>query len=151
MFLFASNGAFDEADKNFQHLYHENSVGNNSINEANVFYETDIWTCSSNDLIMEFWMEVWVVDKTASIENRTEDNLIPIFPNPNNGFFLKKFPKPLTGHIQIADFTGKIIYFENIKDKMEIEIILNTIPGIYFLQIYSEGKTSLSTEKIIVY
>ncbi|MBC7696548.1 MAG: T9SS type A sorting domain-containing protein [Burkholderiales bacterium] len=83
----------------------------------------------------------------------TKDNLINLYPNPNNGnFTLSYYIKDRKdAEVVIEDITGKLIY-QSKMDTNSNNMILhltNVRGGIYFVKIMN-GKEIISVNKVII-
>jgi hypothetical protein len=63
-----------------------------------------------------------------------------VYPNPNDGLFLVRFPSPIEGDlvVNIFDFKGRVVEMVEVNLKGEKSLNLNTTNlsnGVYFLQI----------------
>ncbi|HOY32603.1 MAG TPA: C10 family peptidase [Bacteroidales bacterium] len=89
----------------------------------------------------------------AGIEyEEAEEDIVNIFPNPNDGQFTLKFAElSETGSLSIIDYLGKIVYQRDIHksdSENEISLSLNLVNGLYCLIIDTpQGRTS---KKIII-
>jgi hypothetical protein len=84
---------------------------------------------------------------SLTIVNVNENSLneqLKIFPNPNNGSFsidLGQLRK--RADIVINDIQGRLIYSKQYYDQKKINIDMDQAPGIYFLSITINNKTSI--------
>lgn len=86
----------------------------------------------------------FTVNSTVSIEENSNDLLVEVFPNPNNGDFFIKLEQldnsPAT--IQVLDLQGQIIYNEQLAGGQNGTLtslhLPETAQGMYFLVIHSD-------------
>lgn len=108
------------------------------------------------------WMDAQILpievecNPITSTESLTDSESITIFPNPNNGTFNIDLPdiEFKEGQLQIVDITGKIVYeellstFESSNSRKEINLEVGA--GIYFAQLFSEGRV-INRSKIVIW
>jgi Beta-xylosidase len=78
------------------------------------------------------------VDDVASIETVSDDILIPVYPNPNNGMFSINMPQ--AGNIKIADTNGRLVYSSHLNESVNYVDISGNAPGIYIAILTVKGK-----------
>ena len=94
------------------------------------------------------------VMKYASVTGLNElsgDEMIQIYPNPNNGFFTIKLPQIVDKNyvVEVINITGQTVYSESLSNKNIIRINLTGKPnGIYLVKI--KWGTEIFQKKIIV-
>lgn len=107
-------------------------------------------SASTLDCVDDFSQEVTV--PLTGIVNTNADNLIEIYPNPNNGVFEIRLAKNYyPENIQVLDQSGKTIYILDSFDSKASYIPVsmgNAKSGIYYLTIVSKGETI--SKKIII-
>ncbi len=79
--------------------------------------------------------------------------LVDIFPNPNGGRFMleARFPRETSGEIRFANMIGQNYAYRSFKNKLELREIIEAdfiSPGIWFVQVFTEGQT-LTTRLVI--
>jgi len=85
------------------------------------------------------------VNLPGSLLENNKIELINVYPNPNDGLFLVRFPAPIEGDlvVNIFDFKGRVVEMVEVNLKGEKSLNLNTTNlsnGVYFLQIqFKEG------------
>jgi hypothetical protein len=85
----------------------------------------------------------------TSIRATEDDNIVSVFPNPNNGKFSISKKKSGKNQLKIFNSLGQIIY-QNMLTEQLSEIDLSAQPaGIYFIQI-STGENRLTNKRIII-
>lgn len=83
-----------------------------------------------------------------SINSIKEENIIKVYPNPNNGIFKININEVSEGTIVVIDLYGFIVYKSNFKNQSEFEMNLQDKPrGIYIVKVISGNQTY--TRKII--
>ncbi|MBL7838494.1 MAG: T9SS type A sorting domain-containing protein, partial [Bacteroidetes bacterium] len=73
---------------------------------------------------------------------------LSVSPNPSNGKFTIKFPQEVRGALFIRDISGALIYTSAIGNTNELNIGLDTAPGIYFLEF--RGETFSAQRKLVL-
>lgn len=85
---------------------------------------------------------------TGINESKTlQDNSPVVYPNPSNGEFLLSFKNELSGVATIVDMMGKEILRKEFNNTKQLELNITT-KGLYFVQLESEGKRSVT--KLVV-
>lgn len=87
----------------------------------------------------------FLVDTTKSSVEDNINSKVSIYPNPSNGEINIK-SETLIDKIKVTDLLGKIVYESNPSKKNEIINI--KLPGVYFVEVSSEG--NVITKKIVV-
>ncbi len=92
------------------------------------------------------WGSVKVIDCIALgiSENKKDDNLFTVFPNPSDGMINVQFKKPVgeTCSLKIEDITGKTVFENNFNDLTSnpFNLDLHFLPkGIYILRVISSS------------
>jgi hypothetical protein len=64
-----------------------------------------------------------------------------IYPNPNNGVFAIEIAKNKIKHIEVINSLGELIVdFKLVQSKQnQLEVNLNSVPGIYLVNIYTDS------------
>ena len=92
-----------------------------------------------------FGRELWGlnINSLSTSENITNDNKFSIFPNPvNNILTIQKHDNKSIDQITISDLTGKKVLEQNSNSfTINVEKLQN---GMYLLQLFSEGKFTVS-------
>jgi len=115
-------------------------------NSTTIYYTTGI--DQNNNRLKETWK---IFNPTSINENIEKNNLLNVFPNPANEFiniFVENFDLT-NATIELIDYSGKIIFQENITSNI---IKLNTenfSTGIYVIRLTSTNKTLLSKISIL--
>jgi hypothetical protein len=81
----------------------------------------------------------------------SENEMIQIYPNPNNGFFTIKLPHTVDKNyvVEVINLTGQTVYSESLSDKNILRINLTGKPdGIYLVKI--KWETEIFQKKIII-
>jgi photosystem II stability/assembly factor-like uncharacterized protein len=88
---------------------------------------------------------------TGVNQNLSQDKMINVYPNPNNGRFFIELPTKEPVNIQIYDMCGRIIYQSKFMvDQSRNEInLLGATSGIYFVKMVSSQKTW--SQKIVIF
>ena len=98
------------------------------------------------------WSEVWsfITKNTDNINDYSNNILICVYPNPNDGNFKLKISDLKNAYnIKIFDLFGKSVYQQNNCTKQLLTINLNNMDkGIYLMKI--ETKNKILTKKIII-
>jgi hypothetical protein len=89
-----------------------------------------------------------------TVSGSTENSHFKVYPNPNNGTFTLSYDLKNTSdaNVLITDVTGKVVYqseIDNMNNFKTIDI-RNYQNGIYFIQLYSNAKTVLWADKLII-
>jgi PKD repeat protein len=87
----------------------------------------------------------------TNLNNGSKENQVRVYPNPATGKLNINFGKNVAnGYIYLIDITGRIVYYENVKDNTgKLTINLNSFnSGIYMIKIIGD-KTIFSTKIII--
>ncbi|WP_051957458.1 T9SS type A sorting domain-containing protein [Altibacter lentus] len=95
--------------------------------------------------------DFWIVKLSTNLGNIDEvfNNLITLYPNPNNGLFTLEFLEETNAtSFNITDIQGKVVYSENINSSLQILIDHSFKSGLYFINIISD--LSKNTIKFIV-
>ncbi|HET6244227.1 MAG: T9SS type A sorting domain-containing protein [Bacteroidetes bacterium] len=148
--MYSDGGYFSGIDNDMWDLYWENDTITNSNNIVPLIYEYTPWDCSSNDMIIEFRMEVWI-SQYVGIEELESAKPV-LCPNPSTGQFNVAFTKGFKGRISISDFFGRIVYEKETLDLLnEINLDISEFPkGMYFLNTYNSINEIVHIEKIIL-
>ena len=88
----------------------------------------------------------WIINRVGSIvydnafmasnEELSNEELIEIFPNPNNGLFTISVKKPGSYKVDILDTKGRIIAQKNFDKNIQLDLT-KEVKGLYLLQITS--------------
>jgi hypothetical protein len=87
----------------------------------------------------------------TGLNELSEDEMIQIYPNPNNGFFTIKLPQMVDKNyvVEIINLTGQTVYSESLSNKNILRINLTGKPnGIYLVKI--KWGTEIFQKKIII-
>lgn len=107
-------------------------------------------TCMDFKATVEIWkfFRQYTLSGLTNITNETtpEENLISLYPNPNNGKFTVNV-SCVPAQIRIVNSLGQIIQQTKIDNKADIDFKINN-KGIYFLQLITAKETVV--KKIIV-
>ena len=92
-----------------------------------------------------------VCEIVANVSIKENLILINLFPNPTNGTFTLNMSEFIDGKIEITNNISQIVYQEKIKSQeMKINISLNQVRGIYFVNILDKDNQLLSVKKILI-
>ena len=83
----------------------------------------------------------------ASTEELTNNDLVDIFPNPNNGIFKVELPKAGNYTIDILDTKGRLIGKKSFEKSIQLDLT-KEVKGLYLIQITSQ-EGNLTIRKII--
>jgi len=95
---------------------------------------------------------VYEIDKTQLKidENRLEEKVITLFPNPGNNSFSLHFPIIENYKIAIYQVDGKhVLETESIQNLKQTIDVSSLSSGIYFIKIYTENKGEFKTMKFL--
>ncbi|NML22386.1 T9SS type A sorting domain-containing protein [Pseudoflavitalea sp. G-6-1-2] len=77
----------------------------------------------------------------ANAENKLQG--VYVYPNPSNGSFMVQVPASATdAEITVFNATGGIVKTINAKNKTYIRVELQAVPGVYFVRVRNNGKSS---------
>jgi hypothetical protein len=132
--------------------YYLEKIGHHSgIFEPYLYYANDDW----NNLLCFEDTEIAYPDSLAcynavGINDATiKENLISVYPNPNNGIFELTIDTPFQqANLTIFDVTGKVIIQQKITQNNTQLNLLSNPKGMYFYQLLVDGKQV--TGKLIV-
>ncbi len=80
--------------------------------------------------------------------NDAEDNVVSVFPNPNQGTFSIQWKNEMFNTVELFDATGKRVSKQVILQQGFFNETAKLNPGVYWLKL--SGEKSVSTNKIIV-
>lgn len=127
-----------------------NSINNNIASASptiNVLYSVDV-TDLTNGCSGSASIYVVVDNCQVGLIEKLSENLISIYPNPNNGVLIINTSFELQ-KIEITSITGQILLSETPSNKKHLLDLENYSNGIYFLNIYQNNKIT-RREKVIV-
>jgi len=85
----------------------------------------------------------------VSLNEELADTELSVYPNPSGGCFIVQWKDiPSTSSLRMFNTSGMLVYQTNTFNNNRLELNLNLLPGIYFLQLNSNG--SLLTQKVII-
>lgn len=86
------------------------------------------------------------VPNTTSVNEITPELSFNVFPNPSSGIFQIDFSEmKLSGDasVSIIDYTGKIVWQQPILQSIEHADLSDAAKGVYFLQVWNNGQSSV--------
>ena len=88
---------------------------------------------------------------TAITQNQL-DNLISIFPNPNNGTFSVKMDKAIAKNAQLAiyDVEGKVVHQQQLTNQQTDITTQNLASGVYIINIQLSENEMVKHKLVIV-
>jgi len=100
-------------------------------------------SCSnSTNVNIEFNQDVTQIINVQKLQ-------LSIFPNPNKGTFIVKLDNSYNSVIcNVFNVVGDIVFDKVIENNEEFEIILDVVPGVYFLKLIGQKDTII--EKVVV-
>ena len=85
-----------------------------------------------------------------AINELKPDNLIDIFPNPNNGNFRVQIDGTVSGKFIIYNAVGKIVHDQKISSNDFEMLVSNIASGFYILKLIDNKSKTITTLKLIV-
>jgi hypothetical protein len=78
---------------------------------------------------------------SVGVKEEIQLNDLLIYPNPNNGVFAIEIAKNKIKHIEVINSLGELIVdFKLVQSKQnQLEVNLNSVPGIYLVNIYTDS------------
>jgi len=103
--------------------------------------------------------DAWVITPTcgvcaaSGVAETNTGNSFAIYPNPSNGSLAIVLPEnyPAVKKLEIIDVTGRIVQTKAVELSAggRQEIVID-VPGMYFVRLYGEADSILSSQKLIV-
>lgn len=110
-------------------------ISNTSVTVNSV--TIDITACNQQQ--NKCWVDLLSFEEPNGVPTVTDD-FISVFPNPVVSQMAVGSSQYTVGAITISDVLGKIIYEETVNQKSSVINLQSFSPGIYFLEMESEGK-----------